>query len=726
MKYRYVKNLKETKISKADDLSILSKEIPEFESKGKFRSWCQQEDTDYVFYTLCEGDNSNVRISKQNPVCAIHGFAVDYDAPCNWELVETLIQSQCKDLAPTWCSKTQSGYIRLVWEFEGRLLITPEMYDPFIRRLSAYLKAERLFAGFDEASYKASQLFALGSEWKKVGEPLSKEVYRTVLLKTASVKPPQAEGTIVPIDVIAKEVENRFADRWEGEFVIGARGPLFWVEPFVERVGCQVSEEGMICYSDRANKGFMTWSEIFGPDLIKEYEVKKMGSLLDQYWFNGKAHYKLLHGSAKLIPKDQLCLELRQAGFSPRARRGQNLSELETALVTIANENRIDEIAPVVFSPDRVVHYNSHRILNTANIDPVEPADDGDITLWPFLHKWLHQLFADSVEHGTVLYFFAWLKRFYTAVLERTRKQGHALLLVGPTSVGKSLLSNKVISALVGGFADSSDYLSGQTSFNKDLARVAAWVVDDTTSAASFQDQRRATELIKRSVANPRMEYHAKYVDAISVPWTGRVVMSLNMDANSLSVIPSLDSSNRDKLMALRMSDSAMTKFPPNDELEKTIEEELPHLARWLLDWEVPKEVKGDSRFGVYGYIDKTIASAAYDNSSRSTVAELVEFFVVRAREYFTNPIWRGTLTEFQGSILEFNNGRNIGVSGNMEFVRRGFITLEETGKNNKKARPIKSIGFGGGKIWEIDLDSKYDLYDDPLKQENVKAKLVS
>ena len=151
---------------------------------------------------------------------------------------------------------------------------------------------------------------------------------------------------------------------------------------------------------------------------------------------------------------------------------------------------------------------------------------------------------------------------------------------------------------------------------NKDLARVLAWVVDDTTSAASFQDQRRATELIKKCVANPRMEYHAKYVDAISVPWTGRVVMSLNMDANSLSVIPSLDSSNRDKLMALRMSDSASSKFPPNDELERTIEKELPHLARWLLDWEVPKEVKGDSRFGVYGYIDKTIASLAYDVQS--------------------------------------------------------------------------------------------------------------
>ena len=62
------------------------------------------------------------------------------------------------------------------------------------------------------------------------------------------------------------------------------------------------------------------------------------------------------------------------------------------------------------------------------------------------------------------------MKRFYEAVLERKFSQGQALILVGSTNKGKSLLSNRVISALVGGFADASDYLSGQTNFNKDLA----------------------------------------------------------------------------------------------------------------------------------------------------------------------------------------------------------------------------------------------------------------
>jgi hypothetical protein len=716
MRYRFIKNHKETKANKLDSLFSIKSAKPKFASKAKFREWCGEPTTDHIFYSLCEGDNPNVRISNNNPVNAVHGVVADYDAPVDWDVVDKLIQVQCKEYLPTWRTKTQSGYIRLIWEFEDRLPISPDMYDAFIKRLSTQIGIERLFAGFDSSSYKASQYFELGEDWVKVGNFLDKSVYRTALLKAASDKPPQSTETSIPIDVVADKVKEQFPDRWQGDFTVGARGPLFWIDDGIEREGCQVVEEGMICYSDRAGKGFVSWKEIFGASFVKDYENKKMGSLLDKYWFNGKVHYKLLHGTAQQIPKEQLELELKQAGFNPRPKRGQLLSELEDAKLAIANQNRIDEVAPVVFSKERVVTYNSHRILNNANIDPIEPADNGDPSNWPFMHKWLNQLFAYNAT-PTVPYFYAWMQRFYRAVLERKYAQGQALVLVGATNKGKSLLSNRVISALVGGFADASDYLSGQTNFNKDLARVAAWVIDDTTSAASFQDQRRATELIKRSVANPRIEYHAKYVDAVSIPWTGRVILSLNEDANSLSVIPALDSSNRDKIMALRISRKATSKFPSNDEVEATISRELPYFAKWLLDWEVPKEIRGDARFGVSSYIDSQIASAAYDNSSRSTVAELVEFFVKRARDHFTNPKWVGTLTEFQGCIHLFNNGRNIGVSGNMEVVRRGFLVLEENSKGSKKARPIRSIGSGQGKTWEIDLNEKYDIDKEAVKE---------
>ena len=713
MTYRYIKNLRDNRAVKAATLNTISKPKPAFTNKAAYRAWCADAGTDHVFYSAVEGSAPSKRVSNDNPPNKIYGVIADYDAPVNWGSIDSDIASKCGMNPPTWRTKTHSGYMRLIWEFENPMPIAPAMFDSFMKHIKTMLKLERLFAGFDSTSIKANQYFELGDDWTSVGGILSDIVVQTALTKAAGDAPPQSNDTSIPIDVVAAEVEARFPNRWVGDFEIGSRGPLFWIDDGINRDGCQVVEDGIICYSDRASQGFMSWGDILGGSFVKGFEQKKMGNLLGEYWFNGRSFFKLLFDSAVTIPREQLVLELRQSGFSIKQRKGQPLSEVEAAILTISNQNRIDEIAPVVFSKDRIVVENGNRILNCANIKPIEPDVDGDISKWPFIHGWLIQLFVNDPKHSnnTVDYFFAWLQRFYKAVYEREFVQGHALLLVGPTNKGKSLLSNRVISGLVGGYADASDYLSGQTKFNKDLGRVAAWVIDDTTSAASFQDQRKATELIKRSVANPRVEYMAKYADALSIPWTGRVIFSLNMDANSLSVIPALDSSNRDKLMALRISDSATSKFPRNSQLEKTIEDELPHFARWLLDWKVPKAIEEFGRFGIKSYIDDTVASAAYDNSSRSSVAELVEFFAKRARDYSPDKThWSGTLTEFQVSLHEFNNGRNVGMSANLEFVRRGMSTMEEAGKNNPHVRPVRSDGQGGGKIWEIDLSSKYDI----------------
>lgn len=712
MTYRYLRNLRDSKAQKTSELDNLKLKKPPFKNKADYREWCSNNNTDHVFYSCVEGRAPSKRVSNDNPVHKIYGVVADYDSPLDWKSFRNKLANACVGIPlPTWASRTQSGYLRLVWEFDSSIPIDPSMYDSFMGYINKSLKMDKLFAGFDKTSLKPNQYFELGEDWIKTGDAIPTDVVHACLSKAVSSKPPESSDTSVPLDVVAPEVESRFPNRWFGEFEVGARGPLFWIDDGIDRDGCQVVEDGVVCYSDRAGKGFMSWGDIFGGSFVKDYETKKLSTLLDEYWFNGKTFFKLLYGNAVSIPKEQLLLELRQAGFSVRVRRGRAISEVEEALLTVSNNNRIDEIAPVVFSSDRIVSYNATRILNCSNLVPVEPDSDGDPSKWPFLHQWLNQLFVNSSKNSALDYFYSWMQRFYTAVLDRVPLQGQALLLVGPTGRGKSLLSNKIISGLVGGFSDASDYLSGQTKFNKDLGRVASWVIDDTTSAASFQDQRRATELLKRAVANPRVEYMAKYADAMSIPWTGRVILSLNMDANSLSVIPSLDTSNRDKLMALLISNKSTNSFPANSQLEATIEQELPHFGKFLLDWKVPKEVEDVGRFGVQSYIDPTIADAAYDNSSRSSIAELVEFFAKRCRELYPDMgKWSGTLTEFQVMIHDLNNGRDVGSSRNLEFCRRGMITLEEASRVNNKIRPVISQGQGGGKLWSIDLSENYDI----------------
>jgi hypothetical protein len=371
----------------------------------------------------------------------------------------------------------------------------------------------------------------------------------------------------------------------------------------------------------------------------------------------------------------------------------------------------VDEVAPVVFSKERVVRFNGRRILNNCYTSAVKPAVDGDPKNWPWIHKFLMPFFTtDDQGVPTLPYFLAWYQRLYKAVLENRLDQGHLLILLGPTGHGKTLLTNQIVGSSVGGFSDASGYLSGTTSFNKDLCGSAAWVIDDAVAAATYADQRKFVELTKRCVANPRLEYHAKYADAVPLPWAGRVMMSLNLDANSLAALPTLDSSNRDKIIALRINSAHKMTFGSNQSVELTIQNELPFFLRWLLDWVAPKEVCDASRFGVKTYIDSFIEAAAYDNSSRSAIAEMVEFFAKKVREVNPSPKWRGTLTEFTVVLHEINGGRSVGNSNNLEFVRRGMTVLEEVSRHNANVRKVRSKGNGGGKIWEIDLAGSFDI----------------
>jgi hypothetical protein len=708
---RYLKNLKDRSAHEFAGPFPPSYQRPSFPNKAAYRDWCAEPSTDHCFYSFNEGDTPGLRVSSSNPVRKISGIVADYDAPVDWSVIDALLESVCV-VKPTWRTKTFSGYARLIWVFEEPLTIDPSVFDAFMFEISAALKVTRVLSGFDRTSLNSGQYFEVGEDWVMVGDTLDADIVQTALFKAVGKKPPQTEDTTIPIVDVAREVEEQFPGRWVGEFTIGARGPLFWIDDGIDRHGCQVVEDGMVCYSDRAGKGFVSWREIFGGKFVKAYEQKKFGGLSDTYWFNGKSFFKLLYGSAVAIGKDQLILELRQAGYSVKVKKNQALSEVETAILHISNNNRVDEIAPVVFSRERVVSYNGHRILNNAVVNPIQPADDGDPLNWPFIHNWIDQLFAATPTPFTAPeYLYAWLKRFYEAILDRSPAQGQALLLVGPTGRGKSLLSNHVIAGLAGGHADASDYLAGRTAFNKELAGSPTWLIDDATSAASFQDQRKATELIKRAVANPKIEYHAKYADAVSLPWTGRVVISLNMDANSLSVLPSLDSSNRDKLLALRITDKATTSFPSNITVESIIKKELPYLGRWLLDWVPPTGIMQSSRFGVESFIDIDIASAAYDNSSRSAIAELVDFFAKKCRLFNqTQTVWEGTLTDFQAQLHQFNDGRSVGSSNNLEFVRRGMYSMEEASLANKNIRPVRSNGTGGGKLWVISLEKRFDI----------------
>ena len=144
MQYRYLKNLRDQKAHKTTDLSKLKKTKPKFKSKSEFRDWCADSSTDHCFYSMVEGDSPSARVTGDNPPNAIWGVAVDYDASVDWDIIDKLLKAQCKAHMPMWRSKTNSGYIRLVFPFESKLLISPDMFPAFMKQMSTQLSLERI------------------------------------------------------------------------------------------------------------------------------------------------------------------------------------------------------------------------------------------------------------------------------------------------------------------------------------------------------------------------------------------------------------------------------------------------------------------------------------------------------------------------------------------------------------------------------------------------------
>lgn len=708
--YYYLKNLRAQEAH-----TILNPEscvsLPTFASKSEYRTFCSTSSTDHYFISLNEGLRAGARISTDNPIFKCHGFVADYDAKPNWDTIDADIKSRSKNCPqPTWIYETQSSGARLIWEFETAICVDAASYDRFIAGIAKLVNAKALLAGFDESSLVAGQYFEVGKNWRKFASPIAET--ETVATLFRSAKPPAAEISI-PFETVSEAVIEKFGHRVK-TFAIGERVPLFWIEDGVERLGGQVFENGVVCYSDRAGKAFCGWSEILGHDFVKKYEDKQIGEAVNNFYYDGKTYWGVcLDNIVRTYNRENLVLRLKQAGFSMKTPKGKAISPLENAMLYINENNRIDSAGPFLFRSARVFKYDGKVVLNTARPTCVEPAAISDVSRWPFLNQFFNALF-DPIETGDQLdYFFAWFQRSYKACYERRKLSGQAMILVGDTGKGKTLLGRQILAPAFGGRAEAAAYLLGQSNFNKQLAESPLWVVDDLVAGVNFNGHRIFTEMIKRAVANPEMEYQAKFQDAGMIEWCGRVYVTTNEDANSLAVIPTKDSSNADKLIALRLNPDNRLEFPPNSELEEVIAAELPYFLKWLTEWKAPDYVTGKSRFGVRHYFHPIIENAARDNSARQQVLELLDLFAKSYREYDTTKrdVWTGTLAQLASTMRELPQLSGSGALRHEDRFRNDMRAAADAHRQHpEQIRPITNISTGSGSIWSISLLPQYDL----------------
>ena len=671
--------------------------------KETWREWSKRPTTKHLFYSLYEAINPHLRVGETNPPHQLHGIVADYDADISDAMLrDSLHSSEC---APCWHSRTYSGGRRLVFMFERPLVLhSIGLTKKFLERASRELCLNKLLPGLDTgALLLPSTYYECGTKWTKAkGQPVASNAITHWLMEASQKYDFAGDGPAIPIEDVAAEVEKRFPGRWQGDFVVGARGVRFWDLDADNHTAAIVRDTGMQCFT--GGKPFLNWSEILGAKFCKKYEEDRLGGAIDGIWFDGQEYWmQTPDGNWHKLNQDRLGRHLRvKRNLSADRGKKENHSEVDRALVMIEDHQRVAAALPFVHQPQGIIKRTNRRYLNTSQAQVIQPHSKP--CKWgegfPWLGEFLSTIFTSDEAKEC---FLAWLQRFYVSALEHKLVSGQAIFVAGDVGQGKSLLTTVIIGELLGGFQDASKYLLGEADFNKELFEVAVWCIDDSIPGASAKGHTFYSAMIKKMVANKVFEYHAKFKDAMSVPWVGRVAVTLNTDAESTRILPDMEISTLDKISLFKTRTVKDRRFPDNP--TKTILNELPFFASWLCHWQMPEHCLGNARYGVRSYHEPSLLAAAKESSSSAHFAELLAmwkglYFAPDGEGKNTN-FWKGTATELFAKMNDDPSVRAVIQNYNPRSLGIGLAKLQSAGAPIKMGR----VGGGGGRLWTLYAD---------------------
>ncbi len=296
-------------------------------------------------------------------------------------------------------------------------------------------------------------------------------------------------------------------------------------------------------------------------------------------------------------------------------------------------------------------------------------------------------------------FFLSWLARFYGGAHALNLQSGQNVFILGPKDVGKTFLSQGLLWDLMGGGAEAEAYLLGKTEFNSELFQVGVWSVDDNAATVDAVTHRKFSAITKKMAANTTFQYHEKFRVPCSVDWLGRVVVTANDDEQSARIVPDMSISNRDKVSLYRASKVSAVKFPDRRGCKLILKEELPHFARYLLEYQIPVHcISPSSRFGVLPYHEKSLLATAEHSSQSAGFLEIIEDW--RETFFGENPL----LPHWTGTSYQLLKKLNSDPLGSLAGVRNLSVNSIGAGLSTLKAKglPFECDGDGLTRQWKI------------------------
>lgn len=685
-------------------------------NKDAHKRWAASINTDYRFLSCFEGTSPEVRVSmKDNPPVRMHGLIVDYDYKnCSTDQLRTLVENPEAEFIPNYGSVSFSGGAKLYWMFEEPIALGPQqMLDAFAKKLFKELKLSKWLQGIDSGLLaNPAQYYEGGYPWVELGR---RKIPHSMLahwmwdaMKSITLWERHREYDI-PMDALANELVQQYPNRWSGPFTEGARGVRFWDPSADNPTGAQVRKDGMMAYS--GEQAFLSWEQIFGSQFVAQFAADKKKALLEKVFFCPEEGKFLMYDdeAATWVPwqRTDFTQQLRKLNFSDKIPRGETCSEIDKIEGFLKGPTRrIDGYGRILHHPEGlVVLRNGQRYLNVGSRQPLEamPHIGRDLTWedgperFPLVHDFMSTLFTDKEGEDTYNQFphlLAWIKHSYECGVNFDPETGLVVFLVGPPDRGKSFFTEAIFGTLMGGYEDGSSYLVDDSKWTEDLTSSPVIFVADGSATADHRVVTSMTNKLKKLAANATLRSAQKYRKEGELPWFGRIIISCNEDSESLSILPNMDISTKDKISLYKTSNK-LFPFKRRKEMQQQLAKELPWFARFLLDWEIPPNLRSSrTRFTLDAFHHPALMSAALQQGPPGILSE----FLIRIMRSLlaADPAsrkgkrWQGSSAELYDLLNEANGSfckefRNVRALANQmsHLQARGLLPIG-SGKNPK------------------------------------------
>ncbi len=683
------------------------------ENKKARDRWVNTPTTQHQVWTSYEGFISTERIREPrvgdegNPVLRMYAFVGDYDAAVSLDDLKSGLE-RFNGFIPNFYERTLSGHARLVWLFERPISFPNTRFaKEFLQRALTNTRFEEVAVKLDVPAWLTpGRMWTNSCEWLAVDEKarIPFDLLNGWILETAENHLWRKDrGAVdIPLPAVFDELQKKWPQLpnvWPADFTEGSQGPSFWIEGSESPKSAIVKSTGLYTFAAHAIKPFWSWTDLLGKDFVEKYQSEMMGKAVVDIYHDGRQYFrKDGFGEWKSFTKEDIGSHLKVERGLSNLKNGDQPSEVERATQFVQTWRGINGAAPFVFQQPGIVTKNGFRFLNTHTRKVLQPA--GEPGIWgpngnfPFVSNNLDHFFCTQEQ---LPYFLAWAHRFYKGAYYLNLESGHSLFILGPPGVGKTLLSQGILTRLMCGSADAQDFLLGQTGFNADLFSMALLTVDDNSATVDNQTQRKFSAMMKKMAANTSFSYHEKFRTPCSIDWLGRVVITANDDEESARIVPDLSISIMDKLMLFRTAATTI-KFPPRAELTQILDRELPYFARFLLDYQIEPQCLGDARFGIKAYHEPTLLQVAEQSSRTATFIEIIEDWT---ETYFKeNPnveYWEGSSFQFLRELNRNEDSREAGLrSLSLNTVGNQLSAIKA------KGFPVTSIATGSFRKWRI------------------------